>query len=72
MFGVSPKELMQANGMDSPKALRIGSTIVIPDSNGASSDSDSTPAPKTTHSAKAHKAKHVGTAHHRHIKKASA
>jgi len=72
MFGVSPKALMQANGMDSPKGLRVGSTIVIPDSNGASSDSDSAPATKSTRSAKPHKAKHTGSTHHRHVKKASA
>ena len=67
MFGVSPKALMAANGMDSPKGLRVGSTIVIPDSSGSSSDT--APAEKP---ARPHKARHTGGAHHRHIKKASA
>jgi membrane-bound lytic murein transglycosylase D len=67
MFGVSPKALMAANGMDSAKAMRVGSTIVIPESN--SSASDTTPAPKTKHAAKAHKAKHTGGTHHRHVQK---
>jgi membrane-bound lytic murein transglycosylase D len=62
MFGVSPKALMAANGMESARALRVGSTIVIPDSNGASGDTARSP--KHT---KAHKAKHSGSTHHRHI-----
>ncbi len=65
MFGVSPRALMNANGLDSPKALRVGSTIVIPESSSADSDD----APVRTknaskHSSRTHKARH--TVHHSH------
>jgi membrane-bound lytic murein transglycosylase D len=59
MYGVSPRALMAANGLSSPRALRIGAEIVIPDSD--SSGDDSSPAP-TKHS---HKRRHI-----RHLKHA--
>ena len=57
MFGVTPKALMDANGVTSPKALRVGTTIVIPDSNGAAVN-DAEPV-RVKHTAKTHKAKHT-------------
>jgi membrane-bound lytic murein transglycosylase D len=52
MFGVTPKALMDANGIESPKALRVGSTIVIPESDAESSG----PKPVRTKSAPKHRA----------------
>jgi membrane-bound lytic murein transglycosylase D len=52
MFGVTPKALMDANGIESPKALRVGSTIVIPESGAESSG----PRPVRTKSAPKHRA----------------
>ncbi|MGO9452674.1 MAG: transglycosylase SLT domain-containing protein [Candidatus Binataceae bacterium] len=67
MFGISANALMAANGIDSPKGLRVGSTIVIPDSGSTSGDkapvrSKSAPAP----SAKSHKARHTAAKSHAH------
>lgn len=62
MYGVSPRALMAANGFSSPRELRIGSEIVIPDSDTDSGDDASSSAP-ATHSS--HKRSHV-----RHIKHA--
>jgi LysM repeat protein len=45
MYGVSPRALMAANGFSSPRELRIGSEIVIPDSDTDSSDEASSAAP---------------------------
>ncbi|MFZ0657810.1 MAG: transglycosylase SLT domain-containing protein [Candidatus Binataceae bacterium] len=62
MYGVSPRALMAANGFSSPRELRIGSEIVIPDSDTESNDETSTAAP-AAHST--HKRSHT-----RHIKPA--
>ncbi|HVA78352.1 MAG TPA: transglycosylase SLT domain-containing protein [Candidatus Binataceae bacterium] len=56
MYGVSPSALMAANGLSSPRALRIGTEIVIPDSNSSSDDS---PAAPTRHSHKRHHTRRI-------------
>ncbi|HUY27603.1 MAG TPA: transglycosylase SLT domain-containing protein [Candidatus Binataceae bacterium] len=50
MYGVSPRALMAANGISSPRDLRIGAEIVIPAANEASLDSGGTNTrPRHTH-----------------------
>ncbi|MGH7779059.1 MAG: transglycosylase SLT domain-containing protein [Candidatus Binataceae bacterium] len=48
MYGVTPRALMAANGFSNPRELRIGSEIVIPDSD-SSYASDDSPAAAPTH-----------------------
>ncbi len=49
MWGVSPRALMDANGISSPRALRIGSEVVIPSSDVAEDDLDTAPPPAVHH-----------------------
>ncbi len=58
MFGVSTKALMDANGIESAKALRVGSTIVIPDSNSGASNPEPVRTKSEPKHARVHQARH--------------
>jgi membrane-bound lytic murein transglycosylase D len=75
MFGVSPRALMDANGIESAKSLRIGATIVIPGSGSAGAESEPVRSKsRPSHHSRMHQARrtthhHVHHHHHSHHSK---
>lgn len=59
MYGVSPRALMAANGLSSPRELRIGAEIVIPDSDTESNDDASIAVPAAHRTHKRSRTRHI-------------
>ncbi|MHB8382513.1 MAG: transglycosylase SLT domain-containing protein [Candidatus Binataceae bacterium] len=69
MYGVSPRALMAANGLSSPRGLRVGAEIVIPDSTDSASEGNiDAPARHSTHKRRhTRRIKHARRHHSRHV-----